>query len=131
MLKRKVAADNRRLVNTQFTLVFSNGLTDFNSNGMPVISPKRKKIIELYLYTQGIIYGEYIQLLKKNILQIDNTADIPPLQTLDTAKKISLLKELGIIEAIKKKYPFLSKADLDKKTAEIIYLFTGERITTG
>lgn len=121
MLKRKVSCDNRRRLNTQFALVFLKGLTDFSAHGMPVIAPKRKKIIELYLYAQGIMYGEYIQLLKKNVPRQEETS-IP----LD---KISLLKELGVIEAIRRKYPFLNKADMDKKIEEIIYLVTGERMT--
>ncbi|RAJ87266.1 hypothetical protein CLV59_10115 [Chitinophaga dinghuensis] len=129
MLKSKAASDNRRCLSTQFTLVFLKGLTDYSSNGMPVISHKKKKIIELYLYTQGIIYGEYIQLLKKHVLfQMTQESDMPRLCALDPEKKISLLKELGLIEAIRKKYPFLNKTDLDKKIEEIIFLVTGERM---
>ncbi|NLR59737.1 hypothetical protein HGH93_16625 [Chitinophaga polysaccharea] len=120
ILKRKVSCDNRRRLNTQFALVFLKGLTDFSAHGMPVIAPKRKKIIELYLYAQGIMYGEYIQLLKKNVPGQEE-ANIP-------FDKISLLKELGVIEAIRRKYPFLNKADMDKKIEEIIYLVTGERM---
>ncbi len=129
MLKSKAASDNRRCLSTQFTLVFLKGLTDYSANGMPVISPKKKKIIELYLYTQGVIYGEYIQLLKKHALfQVTQESDMPRLCTLDPEKKISLLKELGLIEAIRKKYPFLNKSDLDKKIEEIIFFVTGERM---
>lgn len=126
ILKKKIASDNRRKFTTQFTLVFLKGFTDYMSSSLPAISSKRKKIIELYLYSQGFMYGEYVQFLNKSTFpQITGKEHT---DALNLEKKISLLKELGFIEAIKKKYPFLNKTDLDKKIEETIYLITGERM---
>lgn len=124
LLERRVAMDPRRNALTQFATVFFKGLSDFRAWKAPAISSKRKKIIELYLYTLGFVYGEYM-----HALQFHHASQYANETPVDIQGKILLLKEFGFIDAIRSRYPFLNKTDLDRKIEDIIYLITGERMS--
>lgn len=124
-LERQLTLNLRKNAITQYARVFFKGLTDFNTSKTLSTTTKRKKIIELYMYAMGFLYGEYI-----SVLQFHQTK--PEVETLPVGieEKLLLLQEFGFIEAIKNRFPFLNKRDMDRKIADILYRVTGEKITS-
>ncbi|NIG52519.1 hypothetical protein [Chitinophaga sp. Cy-1792] len=125
VLENKITHDLRRNALTQYATVFFRGLSDFNTWKVPTVTTRRKKIIELYMYAVGFLYGEYMHALQ--YYQSKKDADNLPV---GIEEKLLLLQEFGFIDAIRNRFPFLNKADLDRKIAEIIYRITGEKISS-
>jgi len=108
--------------------VFNKGLMDFFVQNERPPFTKRRKFTELYLYSQGFLFGQYIEMLRKldnsnNAMEMSVTKSFRKKQ--DLSQKILVLKDLGIIDAIRKKYVFLGKAELDNKMIELICMITG------
>jgi hypothetical protein len=89
---------------------------------------KKRKFIELYLYAQGIIYAHYIRSLKAWMLKSRCPEEVSPPSSLDFSGKLFLLKELGILEFLKKKFSRLDPFSFENKIAEIIRLITSENV---
>ncbi len=51
-------------IERSFLKVFMQGVIDFNNKSLKISKTKRK-FIELYLYAQGILFGQYIQMLER------------------------------------------------------------------
>jgi hypothetical protein len=66
--RHKIRHEFERSFKTQFIAVFLKGISDCMY--MQAIDKKRK-FIELYLYAQGILYGRYVETLKR-FCRIDN-----------------------------------------------------------
>jgi len=98
--------------------VFIKGYDDFVAGRRRPVHEKRKKFLELYLYAYGFLYAQYMQAL--------DAAESGYPQP-DLEKKIALLRELGVMEAIQKKYFTLNREELYVKTAEIVGFITGEQ----
>lgn len=90
----------------QFMSVFYQGYSDQLSK-KPKTFRFRKKIIELFLYSQGILYGMYCQILKEQNIpaeeQIVSLTDFGKVYLSDWRDQIILLKHLGILDIIKVK----------------------------
>jgi|SRR5450432_2258821 hypothetical protein len=89
---------------------------------------KKRKFIELYLYSQGIIYANYVSSLRTAFKNSRNPVDLQKPALLDLAGKMALLNELGILDYLKKKYEGLEAVSLENKLAEMITLIMGEPI---
>jgi hypothetical protein len=89
---------------------------------------KKRKFIELFLYAQGIIYADYLGSLKSALAVSRNPAASKKTQSLDLPGKLELLKELGIIELIQKKFAGQYPVLYENKVIETICLITGECI---
>lgn len=87
---------------------------------------KKRKFIELYLYAQGIIYADYIGTLKSALAASRNPSSIQKPKSLDLQGKLELLKELGVIELIQKKFAGQYPVLYENKVIETICLITGE-----
>lgn len=112
---------------TQFMTLFLKGMREADSQEQSAMVYRKKKIIELYLYSMGQLYGRYLQALKRRTTEIELSFNkyrdpIP----YEAEKKVLLLDELGCIDAIRSKYAFLSEAELNKKIAEVLSLITGD-----
>lgn len=118
-LKYKTEHEFERNFKMQFITVFLKGVADCQNDIDQMAINKKRKFIELYLYAQGILYGRYLNLLEK-FSQLAQRHDEFP-------QKLQLLNELGIVDAIKRKYLSLSKIELDKKVEELLLYITGER----
>ncbi|MFB6455882.1 hypothetical protein ACE38W_11480 [Chitinophaga sp. Hz27] len=125
VLEKKINRDLRRNALTQYATVFLKGLSDFNTWKVPSATARRKKIIELYMYAIGFLYGEYMHALQ--YYQVKTEIENVPV---GIEEKLMLLQEFGFIDAIRNRFPFLNKADLDSKIAEIIHRITGEKISS-
>jgi hypothetical protein len=106
----------------QFMTLFLKGVHDAAAEEQSVMVYRKKKIIELYLYTMGLLYGRFMQQLKSAPLY-DNLRDPVPFEA---ERKVLLLEELGCIDAIRRKYAFLSEPEMNKKIAETLSLITGD-----
>ncbi len=107
----------------QFMTVFYNGYNDYQNNTLKKF-PKRKKVIELYLYSQGILHGRYINLLKETFEGVTNTTQESS-GLLDLRGRLMLFRQLGIVELITKRYTRLGKMEAEKKVAELMCLMLG------
>ncbi len=87
---------------------------------------KKRKFTELYLYAQGIIYANYISVLKAALAASRVPAGLRRPQTLDLAAKLALLEELEIIDLIKKKFAGQDPISSENKVVETVCLITGE-----
>lgn len=122
-LEKQTTLDTRKNTIAQYARVFFKGLTDFNTLKALSTSGRRKKIIELYMYAMGFLYGEYI-----STLQFHQGKEAKGNGSAGAEEKLRLLQEFGFIEAIRNRFPFLNKQDLDRKITDIIYRVTGEKI---
>lgn len=89
----------------KFMTVFYEGYADYTQNRFKKFS-KRKKILELYLYSYGILFGKYLEALnnystdpetEKDFLEY--SADSP-----DCEVQLELIRELGIIDFLRSKF---------------------------
>jgi hypothetical protein len=109
----------------QCMAVFYKGFYDAFSD--QVYGPgKKRKFIELYLYSQGIIYSNYISSLKSALQYSRHTSDEQIPQHLDLSGQLNLLQELGVVDFLKSRYAGLDAFSFKNKLAEILCLITGE-----
>ncbi|HEY0273678.1 MAG TPA: hypothetical protein VGC22_10875 [Chitinophaga sp.] len=110
---------------SQFITVFVKGMIDAGEEEQPQLFSRKKKMIELYLYAMGFLFGRYQRELKRILnegAQSYAAAKMPE----GVEKKVVLLQELGFIEAVNRKYSFLNKTERNKKIAEVLSLVTGD-----
>ncbi|HEY4935591.1 MAG TPA: hypothetical protein VII44_03370 [Puia sp.] len=106
--------------------VFFKGFYDAFSNGVN-LPGKKRKFIELYLYSQGIIYSNYIGSLKRALYEdFRSPVDIQKPVNLDLQGKLDLLNELGIIDFLRTRYFGMDAFSFENKMSEILCLLTGE-----
>lgn len=108
----------------QFMTVFYHGYFDCRHKTFKKF-PRRKKLIELYLYSQGILYGNYIDELVELSSRGTETPHVPD-HILELDERLVLFNELGILDLLKRKYKKLGRAAAEKKITEILCLMLGE-----
>jgi hypothetical protein len=107
--------------------VFFKGFHDAYT-GHVNLPGKKRKFTELYLYTQGIIYANYIGSLKTFLKRYLNPIDLPEHSQLDLPGKLSLLKDLGIIDFLKSNRAQRNLSEVNDELSKLICLITGEYI---
>jgi len=126
-IRKRIDAEyeGKASIETKLMTVFMKGYADYINEVRRPIFKKRRKFIELYLYAYGYLYGKYITLLHQHSeTNESHSVEAKGRQNLD--KKINLLKELGLVDGIKRKYRSLNREELKVKAAEIVGLITGE-----
>ena len=111
----------------QFMTVFYHGYLDFINNSFKKFA-RRKKLIELYLYSQGILYGKYMEALKYYIVpgELEYANEQWSTPALDPISRIKLFRELGILDLLLKKYKKSEKKETERKVAQVLCLILGE-----
>ncbi|MFT3932920.1 MAG: hypothetical protein QM726_04830 [Chitinophagaceae bacterium] len=103
-ISHTLVAKRKKDVKTRMANVFLSGYNDYLS-GVPRIFRYRKKLIELYLYSQGILYCKYRQCLKLRNIQHEalNDFSINGGPVLNWTEQILLLKKMGVLDLLKNK----------------------------
>ena len=122
-IEDQILSASETSMRNQFMTVFYNGFNDYQNNTLKKF-PKRKKVIELYLYSQGILHARYINLLKESFERITNTTQENS-GLLDLRGRLMLFRQLGIMDLITKRYTRLGKMESEKKVAELMCLMLG------
>lgn len=110
----------------KFLRIFFNGYQAFYTGSDKMIGIRRK-YIELFLYSQGLILAEYFELLKSYLQAI--TKGINKKKSLSIPLKVLLLHELGIIDLLRNKYSVNKTNNSDNIIAEIVCLITSEKLS--
>ncbi|MBZ5857667.1 hypothetical protein [Flavihumibacter profundi] len=128
LVTNKLNSNTESSFRVKFMTVFYDGYSDYTQNNYKKFS-KRKKIIELFLYSYGILFGKYMEALNGypdfNAQASDKEAneDIP----IDLKGRMSLLRESGILDFLHQKYYLPDTPDAEQKIAEIICQLLGMR----
>ena len=101
----------------QFLHAFQNGFNDYQLNFIKCFSAKRK-IIELYLYAQGILFAKYIEALRNK-----RFTDLP-VESDDLKSRLALFKKYGVLDHLR------NQVHSKKKLAQLVSEMIGEKITT-
>jgi hypothetical protein len=122
---------NKKLINfrMQFMNVFYDGYND-HINGISKAFERKKKIIELYLYSQGLLFAEYQQQLKSIWLQQEIQAKVTEtddFKILDWRDQVLMLKNMGILDVLKDKIRDPVETVKRKKIHRIICLIIGQQ----
>lgn len=127
-IKRKIDNKKDRTFRKQFFNVFYSGFLDYTNDHVKKYSYK-KKFIELYLYSMGIVFGKYrevlLEQLYKTEIKADNTSSDPVTYNLFHAK-VQLLNELGVTQFLRERYKDSGELNIEKKIAELYSTITGE-----
>lgn len=105
--------------------VFYKGFYDAFT-GRVKLPGKKRKFTELYLYAQGILYAKYLEMLKKLFACQVNDKTIFNPSVVHLERKISLLKEFGVIDLFKKKYAIPDSKIFEDRISKILYHEPGE-----
>lgn len=124
VIEEQIYGGNEGSLRSQFMTVFYQGYHDHRNNTFKKF-PRRKKIIELYLYSQGVLYAKYIDAVNEVLLKQKDEPE-ERFDILDLKGRLILFRELGIVDLLKKKYKKLGQIAAEKKVAEIICLMLGE-----
>lgn len=121
----------KKLINfrIQFMNVFYDGYND-HVNGIPKTFERKKKIIELYLYSQGLLFAEYRQQLKSLWLQQEIQAKVTEtddFKILDWRDQVLMLKNMGILDVLKDKIQHPVETVKKEKINRIICLIIGQQ----
>ena len=129
LIANKLASGNETSLRNQFMTVFYHGYLDHIQNNIKKFS-RRKKVIELYLYSQGILFGRYLEALNQYSLALVKQLPREPAYTpvLDWTGRVLLFKELGILDLLMGKYRDAQKPDPEKKVAQVLCLILGENL---
>ena len=87
---------------------------------------KKRKFIELYLYSQGMIYADFIRSLKTALQKPSQPQELESHAQPDLRGKMTLMNELGILDLLKDKYADTARGLFEMKLAETISQITGE-----
>ncbi len=116
---------NRRM----FMTVFYEGYNDSALKSVKYFYYKKRNL-ELYLYAQGILFRKYIELLSEQHILAKTAGEITTLrkdQKISLTEKLKILKDLGIIELIKRRYSGMVKKNNDEKILNLVCRIAGEK----
>ena len=83
-------------IHAKFLQVFLKGYAD--KTAQEQVLNRRKRFVELYLYGQGLLYAQYIELLQKKISDLKNRQQAaPPLLN----QKLKVMEKLGFFDFLK------------------------------
>jgi len=119
----------KRNFRIQFITVFFDGYNDYLSGG-PKVFRHRKKIIELYLYSQGLLFCRYHQILKLKYLKLENLNSmfcLDDLRVSDWTDQILLLKKMGLLDVMIKKLNNPVDPIIMKQFPKIVCQIIGQR----
>jgi hypothetical protein len=106
-----------RTIRLQFLNFFFKGYSEFYNND--TLLKIRRKQTELYLFSQGLLYGNYITILKKRyLLYTQNTGNAEEEISLDA--KIIALGKLGVIKSLQKKCVLKNPSERNKRVTTLI-----------
>ncbi|GAC1416934.1 MAG: hypothetical protein NVS9B7_08710 [Flavisolibacter sp.] len=98
--KHKIESSTETSTRIQFLSTFYRGYSDFHQGNDSILSLKRK-YIELFLYSQGLIFGSYLHHLKTAVVKIREPLALP---RITLTLKIAFLHQLGILDFLEKKF---------------------------
>jgi hypothetical protein len=111
----------------KFMTVFYEGYADYTQNKFKKFS-KRKKILELYLYSYGILFGKYLEALNNYSTETEtekevreDSADNP-----DCEMQLSLIRELGIIDFLQTKFTDTDLPETQQRIASLLCRIMGK-----
>ncbi len=90
---------------------------------------KKRKFTELYLYSLGVTYFNYVSVLKNKRTELQAQPAFKA-NAADSGTRKELLQELGITEFLRLKYPALNEEEFDQKLGEIILQLTHQQTNT-
>jgi hypothetical protein len=128
IIKTLVNDINERTNRRQFMMVFYEGYNDYRLKSIKQFHYK-KKLLELYLYSHGILYGKYIENLASYSLEFTQGSKHEHIKSgnhLSLNDKVKLIKELGIVEFLKKEHSRKRHKNMDDKIMKFIRLITDE-----
>jgi hypothetical protein len=104
----------------KFMTVFYEGYADYTQNRLKKFS-KRKKILELYLYSYGIQFGKYLEALNMFTTDPETEKVLPEegYESIECASQLRLMQDLGIIEFLQGRF---ADADLPATRQQIATL---------
>ena len=107
----------------KFLRVFYNGFLAFNQ-GHDDIKTIRRKFLELFLYSQGLLLAEHWNDLQKKLEKSQNKR--VSRKKLSLPLKIVMLHELGIIDALQTRFKQNQIDGFHNQLANLICLITSE-----
>jgi hypothetical protein len=83
----------------RFLSIFYKGFISYRTGGGKMIKVKRK-FIEFFLYSQGLLFADYLNLLK---MELQQRVEPEKKETHNLESKVRLLHQLGIIRFLEKR----------------------------
>jgi hypothetical protein len=124
LIEEKIYSGNETSWRNQFMTVFYHGYVDHRNHIFKKF-PRRKKIIELYLYSHGMLYAKYVDALYRFVTdRADPQVQQPAIPDIRT--RLALFTELGIISLLRNKYRNLEESVAEMKVAGVLCVMLGE-----
>lgn len=130
IVKEKIENNKDRSFEKQFFNVFYSGFIDFN-NGQVKKHYHKKKLIELYLYAMGNLFGMYKQALSEQVCKTEiKVRDISnaSITYKEFKTRVLLLHEFGVTDYLRKKYKNSGEINIESKIIELYFTITGESV---
>lgn len=127
-VKHRIENKKDRTFRKQFFTVFYSGFLDYTNSQTKKYSYK-KKFIELYLYSMGIVFGKYKEALLEQLYKTEIKAGHASSDSTGNnvfLAKVQLLNELGVTQFLREKYKDSGELNIEKKIAELYCTITGE-----
>lgn len=109
----------------KFLNLFYKSYAEFYGNDQ--LMKIRRKFVELYLYSQGLLYARYIEALTQEIEHLKTIPAAP--KVLSFKEKYALLEQLGVIHLIKKKCNLKDKEKKSQLLTELICSLLSDKQT--
>lgn len=121
LLREKIAEKTAVPMHAKFRQVFFKGFTDKILN--EDVLTRRKRFVELFLYAQGLLYAQYMDLLKKKAKQFETQpATIQP----HLSKKLQVMEKMGFFSFLKTEL-YKEKRSKNQLIKEIYFLLSAHR----
>lgn len=127
-IKQIIKTNKDSTFRSQFFSVFYSGFIDCNNKQIKKY-PTKKKIIELYLYSMGILFAKYREALSEHINLKITTVEKALCNSIELSHlkaKVLLLNELGVTQFLRDKFKASGKIDIENKIAEVFCVVMGE-----
>jgi hypothetical protein len=131
LIQKQLFNTKRRSFRVQLITVFLSGYNDCLS-GLIKVFRYRKKIIELYLYAQGVLYCKYrqtLQLRSTDPGEIKNFFECRSDAIVGWPQQVLLLKEMGILDLLRDKTNNSFEPTATKKLEDIVCRIIGQELT--
>lgn len=124
---QKIQEGPLQTMRMKFLNLFYKGYAEFYGNEH--LMQIRRKFIELYLYSQGVLFARYIEILSEEINRLKAITSAPKSYSLK--EKYALLEQLGVINLIKKKCRIKNEDQRSQILTEMICALISESQAPG
>lgn len=127
IIKQKIENKKDRTFRKQLFNVFYTGFLDY-THGQLKKFPNKKKLIELYLYSAGILFGKYKETLLEQVYKSKLAVAHISSDSIGykyPKDKVLLLNELGVTQYLRDKYKNSDEINIKNKIAELFCILTG------